>query len=116
MVRVEILERLDGLLASTEVRQTRDEKRSGGADAGNVLRAILKVEVVAMPTREQMQADFERALRTMDQFTAGEARVQRAARKIHDLPRVYSDRLHEYVRGEFGKLWALAQVKDRYDE
>ncbi len=35
-----------------------------------------------MPTREQMQADFERALRTMDQFASGEARVQKAARKI----------------------------------
>jgi len=29
-----------------------------------------------------MQADFERTLRTMDEFTAGEAPVQKAARKI----------------------------------
>jgi hypothetical protein len=36
--------------------------------------------------------------------------------KIHGLPRGYSDRLHEYVREEFGKLWKLAQVKDRYEE
>lgn len=35
-----------------------------------------------MPTREQMQADFERALMTMDAFAAGEAPVQKAARKI----------------------------------
>lgn len=35
-----------------------------------------------MPTPERMQADFERALRTMDDFSAGEAPVQRAARKI----------------------------------
>ena len=35
-----------------------------------------------MPTREQMQGNFERALRTMDQFAAGEAPVQKAARKV----------------------------------
>ena len=35
-----------------------------------------------MPTIHQMQADFEKALRTMDQFTAGQAPVQKAARKI----------------------------------
>jgi hypothetical protein len=33
-------------------------------------------------TSEQVQADFERALRTMDEFAAGEAPVQKAARKI----------------------------------
>jgi hypothetical protein len=36
--------------------------------------------------------------------------------KIHGLPRVYSAELHEYVREEFERLWALAQVKDRYEE
>lgn len=36
--------------------------------------------------------------------------------KIHGLPRDYSDGLHEYVREEFGRLWALAQVKDPYEE
>jgi len=36
--------------------------------------------------------------------------------KIHGLPRAYSGELHEYVRGEFDRLWALAQVKDRYEE
>jgi hypothetical protein len=35
-----------------------------------------------VPTIEQMQADFEGALRTMDEFLAGEAPVQKAARKI----------------------------------
>jgi hypothetical protein len=39
-----------------------------------------------------------------------------ASSKIHGLPRVYSAGLHEYVRGEFDRLWELAQVKDRYDE
>jgi len=33
-------------------------------------------------TSEQLQANFEKALRTMDEFTAGEAPVQKAARKI----------------------------------
>ena len=37
---------------------------------------------MAVPTREQMQADFERTLRTMDQFAAGEAPVQKAAKKL----------------------------------
>jgi hypothetical protein len=36
--------------------------------------------------------------------------------KIHGLPRAYLDGLHEYVREEFDRLWALAQVKDRYEE
>jgi hypothetical protein len=36
--------------------------------------------------------------------------------KFHGLPPGYADRLHEYVREEFGKLWELAQVRDRYDE
>jgi hypothetical protein len=36
--------------------------------------------------------------------------------KIHNLPRIYSNQLHEYVRPEFDRLWALAQVKDRYEE
>ena len=36
--------------------------------------------------------------------------------KIHGLPRAYSEKLHEYVRAEFDKLWALAQVKDRYQD
>ena len=35
-----------------------------------------------MRTSEEMQAAFERALRTMDEFTAGEAPVQKTARKI----------------------------------
>jgi hypothetical protein len=35
-----------------------------------------------MRTSEQMQADFEKALRAMDDFTAGNAPVQKAARKI----------------------------------
>ncbi|MBI4602338.1 MAG: hypothetical protein HY721_10300, partial [Planctomycetes bacterium] len=35
-----------------------------------------------MPTREPTQAGFEGALRAMDEFAAGEAPVQKAARKI----------------------------------
>jgi hypothetical protein len=36
--------------------------------------------------------------------------------KIHGLPRAYANELHEYVREEFGRLWALAQVKDRDED
>jgi hypothetical protein len=36
----------------------------------------------AVHTSEQLQANFEKALRTMDEFMAGEAPVQKAARKI----------------------------------
>ncbi len=35
-----------------------------------------------MLTSEQLQANFEKALRTMDEFAAGHAPVQKAARKI----------------------------------
>jgi hypothetical protein len=36
--------------------------------------------------------------------------------KIHNLPRGYSDGLHEYVRDKYHELWELAQIKDPHDE
>src|SRR5262245_33795733 len=36
--------------------------------------------------------------------------------KIRGLPRDYREKLHDYVRAEFDRLWGLAQVKDRYEE
>ncbi len=65
------------------------------------LRTLIELKLASWMTSPHRPRDMDDVIRLI---------------QIHDLPRVYSDQLHEYVRGEFSKLWALAQVKDRYDE
>lgn len=36
--------------------------------------------------------------------------------KLNAIPKDFADGLHPYVRDKFGEAWALAQVKDPYDE
>ncbi len=65
------------------------------------LRTLIELKLASWVTSPHRPRDMDDVIRLI---------------QIHELPRVYSDQLHEYVRGEFGRLWDLAQVKDRYDD
>jgi len=65
------------------------------------LRTLIELKLASWMTAPHRPRDMDEVIRLI---------------KIHGLPRVYSSQLHEYVREEFGKLWTLAQVKDRYEE
>jgi hypothetical protein len=65
------------------------------------LRTLIELKLASWMTSPHRPRDMDDAIRLI---------------KIHGLPRAYADRLHEYVRAEFDRLWALAQVKDRYEE
>lgn len=65
------------------------------------LRTLIELKVASWITSPHRPRDMDDVIRLI---------------QTHDLPRVYSDRLHAYVRAEFERLWNLAQVKDRYDE
>ena len=65
------------------------------------LRALIELKLASWMTSPHRPRDMDDVIRLI---------------KIHGLPRSYSDQLHEYVREEFNRLWALAQVKDRYED
>jgi hypothetical protein len=65
------------------------------------LRTLIELKLASWMTSPHRPRDIDDVIRLI---------------KIHRLPRVYADRLHDYVRGEFDQLWTLAQVKDRYEE
>ncbi len=65
------------------------------------LRTLIELKLASWMTSPHRPRDMDDVIRLI---------------QIHGLPRVYSAELHEYVREEFERLWALAQVKDRYEE
>jgi hypothetical protein len=65
------------------------------------LRTLIELKLASWMTSPHRPRDMDDVIRLI---------------KFHDLPAGYADQLHEYVREEFGKLWKLAQVRDRYDE
>jgi hypothetical protein len=65
------------------------------------LRTLIELKVASAMTAPHRPRDLDDVIRLI---------------KIHALPREYAEQLHEYVRGEYGRLWGLAQVKDRYEE
>jgi len=65
------------------------------------LRTLIELKIASWMTAPHRPRDMDDVIRLI---------------KIHSLPRAYSAGLHEYVRGEFDRLWELAQVKDQYDE
>jgi hypothetical protein len=64
------------------------------------LRSLIELKLASWMTAPHRPRDMDDVIRLI---------------KIHGLSRAYADRLHDYVRDEFDKLWALAQVKDRYE-
>jgi hypothetical protein len=65
------------------------------------LRTLIELKVASAMTAPHRPRDMDDVIRLI---------------KIHALPREYAEGLHEYVRAEYGRLWGLAQVKDRYEE
>ena len=65
------------------------------------LRTLIELKLASWMTSAHRPRDMDDVIRLI---------------KIHGLPRTYANQLHEYVREEFGKLWDLAQITDRYDE
>ncbi len=65
------------------------------------LRTLIELKLASWMTSPHRPRDMDDVIRLI---------------QIHDLPRVYSDQLHASVRGEFAKLWELAQANDRFDE
>jgi hypothetical protein len=65
------------------------------------LRTLIELKLASWMTSPHRPRDMDDVIRLI---------------KIHDLPLAYSEKLHEYVRAEFARIWALAQVKDPYEE
>lgn len=64
------------------------------------LRALIELKLASWATASHRLRDGDDVIRLV---------------KAHGLPQKYAGQLHEYVRDEFAKLWAMAQVKDPYD-
>lgn len=65
------------------------------------LRTLIELKLASWMTSPHRPRDMDDAIRLI---------------KIHGLPLAYANGLHEYVREEFERLWALAQVRDRDEE
>jgi len=65
------------------------------------LRTLIELKLASWMTSPHRPRDMDDVIRLI---------------KIRGLQRSYADSLHPYVRTEFERLWALAQVKDRYEE
>ena len=65
------------------------------------LRTLIELKLASWMTSPHRPRDMDDVIRLI---------------QIHGLPPAYSAELHEYVREEFDRLWALAQVKDRHEE
>jgi hypothetical protein len=85
------------------------DPRSVGEEFGGIwsgmrmldLRTLLELKLASWMTSPHRPRDMDDVIRLI---------------KTHGLPRAYSEKLHLYVRAEFERLWALAQVKDRYQD
>ena len=65
------------------------------------MRTLIELKIASWMTAPHRPRDMDDVIRLI---------------KIHGLQRDYADRLHEYVREEYDRLWKLAQVKDQYEE